>query len=242
VNALDLVLDQYLVLGPGSTAGVVLETPNGSLAPSSLTVSTPSLSALHLDFPTQTSLGYYEVRLSAPLTDLYGTPVDYVGSFVIVPPVISGQVIDEQGMPVSFVTLNPGGNMLPTLTDSGGLFSIAVPPSWSGTLTPSKDSQLFIPGSRSYTNVSASLTHQDFVSVSPTNLTMTTVQQGGTLHLTWYGISGVTYQTFYSSDMVQWIPYGQPFPGTNGPVILSVPSDAAPTEFFRFGTVPGPGL
>jgi hypothetical protein len=51
--------------------------------------------------------------------------------------------------------------------------------------------------------------------------------------MNWIGLSGVTYQTFYSIDLTNWFPYGLPIPGTNAPMQLLVPIGAEPILFFR---------
>jgi hypothetical protein len=51
--------------------------------------------------------------------------------------------------------------------------------------------------------------------------------------MNWFGISGVTYQLYSSTNLVDWLPYGDAFPGTNGPVVLPVPTTGDPARFFR---------
>ena len=118
----------------------------------------------------------------------------YVGSFVILSPEISGHVFDSSGLPVPFVTLHPDGGLLPAVTDSHGSYALEVPPSWTGTITPSKGSALLVPALRSYTNVTSDLTNQNFVLVKPAALTLSTQQQGDNLVLSWNGLDGVSYQ------------------------------------------------
>ena len=48
-----------------------------------------------------------------------------------------------------------------------------------------------------------------------------------------FGLSGVTYQTYYSSNLTSWFPYGLPILGTNAPMQLLVPIGAEPMLFFR---------
>jgi M6 family metalloprotease-like protein len=58
-----------------------------------------------------------------------------------------------------------------TVTANGsGDYSIAVPSGWSGTVTPSKDGYTFDPASRSYTNVLANLTAQNYTASGSSNL------------------------------------------------------------------------
>jgi hypothetical protein len=55
--------------------------------------------------------------------------------------------------------------------------------------------------------------------------------------LTWYGLAGVTYQTFYSTNLVHWAPYRAAIIGNHRPVQLLAPRSAASTVFFRVEAV-----
>jgi hypothetical protein len=59
--------------------------------------------------------------------------------------------------------------------------------------------------------------------------------QANNLSLSWYGVQGVTYQTFYSTNLVDWLPYGVVLQGTNGPLEVQVPIGTDPHKFFRVG-------
>src|SRR5947207_10984046 len=129
----------------GSTAGPTdfwLDTPNGLLPQSSFTTTTLDLSSVRVSFPPQNTIGYYEVYAGPAIEDVYGDQMagTYVGSFVILSPILSGHVTDTNGAPVSYVTIHPGSGLLPAVTDTHGAYSLEVPPGWSGTLTPAKGS------------------------------------------------------------------------------------------------------
>jgi uncharacterized delta-60 repeat protein len=51
-------------------------------------------------------------------------------------------------------------------SDSSGAYSISVPENWTGTVTPAKAGFTFTPTSRSYTNVAADLTDQDYTAAA----------------------------------------------------------------------------
>ena len=55
------------------------------------------------------------------------------------------------------------------------------------------------------------------------------------LSLSWFGLQGATYQTLYSTNLVDWLPYDVAIPGTNGPMQLLVPMAKRPNMFFRVG-------
>ena len=238
VSNVDLTVDSPMNPGSVSPSDIVLYTPIGSLPTSSITVTTLGLSTFRFSFPPQTTVGYYEIDAGPDIQDFYGLSMadTYIGSFVIASPTISGRVTTTNGTAVAFVTLNAGPTLLPAVTDASGQYALEVPPGWTGTITPSKGSSLFIPAARVYAAVSTDLTNQNFITVSPALLTMHSQLQGANLNLNWFGINGVSYQTLYSTDLINWFPYGTPFIGTNGPINLLAPVDSAPATFFRFTT------
>jgi hypothetical protein len=170
--------------------------------------------------------------------DIYGdTMAPYYGSFIILSPLISGQVVDTNGVGVRYVTLHVSGDSVPTVTDAHGNYSIEVYPSWAGTITPARGTAIFIPPSRTYTNVSNDLSNQNFVMATTPALTLAIQPQAsGGCTVACYGLNGVSYQLLYSSDLVNWSPYGGPVLGTNGPMCFDVPQDGTPAKFFRFTT------
>ncbi len=54
------------------------------------------------------------------------------------------------------------GGPVAAIADSGGNYSITVPYGWTGTITPSKSPYYFTPSSKSYTNVVANATAQNY--------------------------------------------------------------------------------
>ena len=238
IDHVDVTFGSLMNLTTAAATDFSLETPNGLVPPSSFQVFPSGFSSLRLSFPAQSAIGYYELQAGPQIEDIYGQVMSaaYVGDFIILPPAISGRVTDANGQPVRFVTVRPDGGLLPEVTDSQGAYSLQVPPGWTGTLVPVKGAAVFIPGSRSYHNVSANLTNENFILANPSVLTLTAQVQGSTLNLTWYGLNGVSYQVLSSSNLVDWAPYGSALLGTNGPMSLAVPLGTESMKFFRFGT------
>jgi hypothetical protein len=58
------------------------------------------------------------------------------------------------------------GSPRTTTSDSNGDYSITITGGWSGTVTPIKVCQAFSPPSRSYTNVLADKTGQDYTATA----------------------------------------------------------------------------
>jgi hypothetical protein len=77
------------------------------------------------------------------------------------------------------------GTPLTVTSDASGNYSINVPSGWTGTVTPSKPGYSFAPVNRSYTNVTANQTAQNYVATFITyNITGNTVVGGVTLTYT----------------------------------------------------------
>ena len=242
VSYVNFTFDHPMYPGAVSASGFSLETPDGLLSQDQFGTATPDVHTIQVSFPAQDTLGYYQVQAGPQFQDIYGLPMSapYVGSFVILPPVISGQVTDTNGVGVPYVTLNISGETVPLLTDSSGNYSLDVFPSWSGTITPARAGEVFIPTARIYTNVSANLTNQNFIVSAPAVLAMSMAigsqNQDASCNLAWYGLNGVSYQPLCSTNLIDWQPCSNPIVGTNGPMNLAFPIGTAPVMFFRFST------
>jgi hypothetical protein len=146
--------------------------------------------------------------------------------------VVSGIVTDTEGNAVPDVSLAATGVGGAT-SDANGLYSIPVPLFWSGTLSPSGAGTI-IPSSQSYSALSTNAPDQNFVVALPSTFLLSCGLCDGTnMNMSWYGISGASYQPLCSSNLVDWSPYGDPIPGTNGPAAISVPVTDASQMFFQ---------
>jgi len=237
VSYLDLTFGSPMNFSSAAPLDFSLDTPNGSLAPGSLTPSASDVSTLRVSFPAQSTLGYYQILAGPQIADIYGQNMSaaYLGSFAIIPPLISGRVVDTNGLGVPYLTIQVTSDAFPILTDGNGDYSLEVYPSWAGTIMPERGGRIFIPASRTYTNVSNDLTNQDFVMATSATLALSSQRQGTNVNLNWYGINGVSYQVLYSSNLVNWVPYSLPVMGTNGPASAAIPIDVtSQADFFRF--------
>jgi hypothetical protein len=104
------------------------------------------------------------------------TGQNYVGDTSSATYTISGTV-DDGATNLAGVTmsLSTGGS---TTTNGSGYYEFTVDTGWSGTITPSMTGYTFAPVSRSYTNVTANQTAQDFT---------------GTASVVTYTVSGTVY-------------------------------------------------
>ena len=212
-------------------------TAPGGVAVSGLMVAPLSPYQFQISFPAQTAQGDYTLTVGPQVQDLSGQPMSqvYTSTFSIVWAVVQGSVTDTNGLPVSGVLLQPDGGVPATITDTNGNYVLGVPPSVTINVVPSKTSLMFVPSSRTYANVRISISNENYLAVSTVAPALATQVQTNTYILNWYGISGVTYQTLYSTNLVDWLPYDAPLPGTNGPLQLLVPMGTDPSLFFRVG-------
>ena len=237
VSSAQIVFSTWMNSNSVSAANIGLTGPDG-LAVNSLTVAALSPYMFQIKFLQQlTAQGEYALTVGPQVQDIFGKPMSqvYTSTFSIVWAVVQGSVTDTNGQPVSGVLLQPDGSVPATTTDTNGNYVLELSPSGIINVVPSKTSLMFVPSSRTYDNVTRSIAHQNYVAFSTVAPALTTQVQTNMSILSWYGIPGVTYQPLYSTNLVDWVPYDVPLPGTNGPLQLVVPMGTDPNMFFRVG-------
>jgi hypothetical protein len=233
ISNAEIVFNTPMLSSSLGNSGVSLTAPGGSAV--SLSFTPLSLYRFQISFPAQTAQGDYTLIVGPPVHDLTGQPMlqAYTNRFSIVWAVVRGSIRDPNGVPVPGVLLQPDGGVPATNTDSNGNYVLGLPPVGTIKVVPSKTSLMFAPPSRSYANVTWSISTQDYLSVSTYAPALTTQVHANGIILNWYGISGVTYQTLYSTNLATWWFYGAPITGTNGPAQFFVPLGTEPRAFFR---------
>jgi hypothetical protein len=136
---------------------------------------------------------------------------------------------------VAGVVLQPDSGAPSTTTDTNGFYLLSLPPTVTVQVTPSATNLMFVPGSRTYVNLTAAISNENYRAVSTLAPTLAMQVQTNTCLLNWYGITGVSYQPLYSTNLVDWLPYNGALPGTNGMMQLLMPMDTNPSMFFRVG-------
>jgi len=235
VSYVDLNFSEVVIASSVSALDFVLITPNGPLPQGNLTTSVSGLTTVRVSFPQQNLVGDYRIEAGPDIQNLFGQPMSqvYTGAFTVVLPTISGTVTDTNGLPVPGVVLQPDGGLLAATTDTNGNYALGVPPGWNGTVTPSLGSFMFAPGSSSYTNLTASVSNQNYVMVETIAPALSSGLSGTNLWVNWNGIQGVSYQVWWSTNLTEWFPLGDAVAGTNGMMELPVPVDDEPLGFFR---------
>lgn len=236
VSHVDLTFSEAVATASFLTSSFAVTSPAGPVPVNAAAISSATV---RVSFPVQNKPGDYSISVATNLTDMFGQPLaaPYAGTFTIALPLISGTVTDTNGTPVAGATLQPDGGLAGATTDANGGYSIGVPPGWSGTVTPSLGGKMFVPGSLAYTNVTGSLTNQNYRMVPTVAPSLVGSLNATNLSLSWAGLAGVTYQAQYSTNLVDWLPYGDAIIGTNGPMHLNLPLGADPTVFFRLSAV-----
>jgi hypothetical protein len=242
VSSVTLVFDTILNGASLSSLSLGLNTPGGPVNPSAISVTQTSSSELMITFPPQTVMGEYTLTLGPQLTDIYGQALTqgYVATFAIGTPVIEGRVTLTNGSPVAGVAVQ--SSQAPYIyTDSNGYYVAPVPfgtiLNLQPTFLPFNPGTAFTPPSRGYVNVTQSISNQNFTLtfITPPVFAAAPHPQGVAVH--WQGFAGVSYQLQYSTNLLDWAPYGLPALGTNGLIQLTIPvTGDAPRRFFRLTT------
>jgi hypothetical protein len=90
------------------------------------------------------------------------TNQDYVGFVAPVTPIISGNIMSDDGRPLSGVTITFSAGGGSTTTNANGDYAKNVPNNWSGMAVPGKTGYTFDPSFRSYVNVTSNRTNQNY--------------------------------------------------------------------------------
>jgi hypothetical protein len=236
VSSLDVIFSSAINPASLSAGNVALTAPGGAPVSNSGVI---PVSPYHfqVNFPEQTTQGGYVISVGPQVTDLYGQPMSqvYTSTFAIVWSLVQGSVTDSNGLPVPGVVLQPDGGIPSTTTDTNGTYVLSLPPGGVVLVTPSATNLTFVPASRTYANVTGTVSNDNYLAVLTVAPALTARVEINTYALSWYGVSGVTYQPLYSTNLVDWLPYGDVLPGTNGPMQLPVPMNGEPMQFFRVG-------
>jgi hypothetical protein len=221
---------------PNSFSGsdVSLTAPNGPLPAGSFSVSMLSSASYLVSFPQQTAVGNYTLTVGTNIDDLYGQSMAsaYMGTFSVSLPVIEGTITDTNGDPVAGVLLQASGGLSSTsTTDTNGNYALGFLPGLIFTVTPSQGAYVFVPSSRTYTDPSASISNQNFTAISIAPV-LTAAATATNLALSWQAMPGVTYQVYSSTNLTDWVPYGNAITGSNGAVQVLLPIGSGPGQFF----------
>jgi len=131
------------------------------------------------------------------------------------------------------ILIQPDGGLFATTTDTNGNYVLGILPGWSGTVVAVGSGFVFAPGSRIYTNVTASISNQNYVAANHARARRVRRASSHQPDDDWFGISGVTYQLYFSSNLWTGCLNGDAFPGTNGPVALPVPTTGDPARVLQ---------
>jgi hypothetical protein len=241
VSYVDLVFNQALNPASITTARFTIVTPLGVMPQAYLTVSQLTPEAVRVSFLLQSVEGNYTITAGPQIQNLYGQNMvqSYTGAFTISYPVIQGTVTDTNGVPVPGVVLQNSFGVAVT-NDANGTYAEEAAVGYYSpplTITPSRNGLVFVPSFRAYTNIATSISNQNYLAVPTIAPTMSSQLRPPNFLVNWFGLPGVSYQLFYSLDLMTWEPWGGAVVGTNGPVQVVVPTGTDRAKFFRVQAV-----
>ncbi len=215
------------------SSDVALVTPSGPLPQDQFSAVALSPASFRVLIPSQTLPGDYAVTVGPNVTDIFGRVMSqvYTGAFTIDLPVIRGKVTDTNAIPVPGVLLQT--SFAQTVTDTNGDYVIGFPAGANFSVTPLKTNLVFAPGSLSYSNLTASVSNQNYLALTTIAPQLNAALQSTNLALNWYGYPGVTYQLYRSTNLADWTLYGHPMFGSNAVIEIPLPVNGQSMEFFR---------
>ena len=145
---------------------------------------------------------------------------------------ISGTVTNLQGNPQQGALIQPIGFAAIT-TDSNGNYVLEFPAGWTGTVTPTLGTNVFVPSARSYASLNSDFTNAYYLTVASVTPVLSSGLSGTNLVFNWSGVPGVSYQAFWSTNLSDWSLLGGSFPGSNGLMQLLIPANDIPYKFVR---------
>jgi uncharacterized protein YcfL len=151
--------NQVTILGNVGVGGAVLSFTDGTAK--QVTADSTGAYSLKVSYNwsgtiTPSKAGYAFTPASASFTNLTATQTiqNFLATAIYV---ISGNT-GMPGVTLSYVN----GTPQTVVSDASGNYSLVIPAGWSGTVTPSKTGYVFSPASRTYSNLSANQTAQNY--------------------------------------------------------------------------------
>jgi hypothetical protein len=222
-----------------SSASAVVTTPMGVLAESNITVTAENPVSIRVSFPEQSAQGIYTVAFGPGVQNLHLQPMSqvYTGQFEVVWTTVEGYVKTPTGQPVSGVEVaSPSGDLV--ITDASGHYVTRVPPVGTVQIVPLKQGLSFDPSQRTYDTVVSPRTEQNFVAV-PSTILAPAFEVSNKMKLNWHGAIGLSYQALVSTNLIDWLPLGQPMQCTSEgeSLLIEMPMDNSPGKFYRIQTL-----
>lgn len=235
VGTVSFNFNQLVDVATVSPAAFALTMPLNYAGPLPTLSTSASGSTVKLTFtPALNVQGDYSVTIQPVITDVFSMPMSqaYTNTFTVAIPSIEGVVYDLNSNGIAGVAIQTPG-YLPAISDANGFYSLGVPPGWSGNVTPSFETNMFVPGSPGYFNLTATITNENFLMVDTIAPAMTSSMVGTNLLLSWPRIPGVQYQALWSVNLKDWMLWSNLPAGTNEVIELEIPIGELPEAFFR---------
>lgn len=236
VDFIDLTFNAPLVEASFTPADLAFTTPSGPVAAGQLAISRLGANLWRVSVPRQTNEGPYTLNVGTDVTSLFGKALasTYTGTFTITNPVVSGFVRRSDGTPMPNVLLNAGAGRS-TRSDTNGAYRLALPPAWGGAVTAENAGWIFTPANRTYAELAADLSGEDFTGALAEAIVLSTTRSANSLHFGWPTAVGLQYQLQSATDLpaVNWLNEGAALPGTGGVLSTNLSIGPEPAKFFR---------
>ena len=234
VDHLDVTFSSPVELSTLGTDDLIFTTPGGVISSGELSLPQIGGTSYRIFCPLQWEMGAYSLRIGPQVTGIIGQSMTgaFTGSFTIDWPSIAGTVHTPQGWGVGGVTILTNG-IAASISGTNGVFALVLPPDWSGDVSAQFPGTTITPAGRSYTNLTAQMTGENYTMTAGFIPTVTSQPFAGALRVAWPSLLGLRYQVKCSDDLVTWNDCGPLLPGTGGPIVLNLTTTNAPRQFFR---------
>ena len=240
VSSVTLSFSDVPALYSVSQSTVAIMTPAGPMPSGNMTFYSLNPSTWVVSFPPQTTSGAYSVTVSSNVADIFGQSLGqpYTGTFTVALPQIQGVVTNATGAVLAGVAIQSSDGTS-TSTDTHGVYYFPFVPGATFTLTPSLRGYVFTPTSILYSGPADSLTNQNYLAVS-INPTLAGAINGTNFVISWPAVSGLVYQIYSSTNLVDWQPYGDPFAPTGASAQSLVPLGGSAQQFYTVAPTNAP--
>jgi hypothetical protein len=217
---------------------IIIETPSGVIPANQMSWHHDTLtSPYYISFPVLTKPGQYYIRIGPQITNIYGQSMSsvYITNFMLRPPILSGLIANNQNRPIPGVTVGTADGQVTGITDANGIYHLELTTTlWTGQYKPSLPGVIVVPEFYSIDRVLEDRTNLDFVVYAEIPPLLRAVHISDATYLEWDSTSGINYQPELSTDLIHWTTYGQPIPGNNSVLKISLPEPFNPArQFFR---------
>ena len=168
LTAIELTFSSPVNAETFSSPDFTLTGPGGTWTAISFRVPSPVRDRIDVIPNVPLPSGGYVFTVGPDIQDMFGQTLSqvYTGAFTLVYPVIQGTVTDTNGIPLAGITVSLNAGWSTSVTDSNGVYRLSFSPTIASTVSPTNSGMQFVPAARYFSDLSVSLTNQDFLAVT----------------------------------------------------------------------------